>query len=259
MPRGRKTLSNKIKKQKPTARNQQKQLISLSKKVTKLAKRDVNFAQFIQKVTSTSYNSNGGNVTQFLLTQPPLGPAPNPSPWVPIFQGVNAQTPDVTVKEYHIEMQFKLPGGALTTAIPVSVTNIFLVQPRKGAMDLFDGSSDGALNLVADTHYAVVNSGNVVLNPAMFKIIRQKRLIMGGETTSTQDVSVLGDIIKRFAWKVRRNDRIVSPNNNWQLMDNDDVDITKRLYLLLFTDDTANDADVNVIFNYNCLVKSMYF
>ncbi len=255
--RGRR-ITSKVKKQKPTARNQQKQLLALSKKVDKFTRNDVEFAQFKQTLNATGIQS----VNQFLLTQPPSASPANPNAWSNVFQGNLEATnrTNITIKEYDIDLSLQVPLDEVANR---QILHVFLVQPRKQSQLLTDGQDNGQIVLNADQAYTIVQDDVVHINPAMFKVLRKKVFRLGSILNSSGSPgvvtrsTVVTDYFKRWRWKVRRNDMIKSLIGNWSALKNDDVPIHQRLYILTFSTDTTQGSN-DLQLRYNVLLKSMY-
>lgn len=237
---------------KPTAQNQKKQIYGLAKRVSKLSRR-VSIARAYAHYQSSmvTYTLNYTHATTRVW--PLTG---NPSAWTAIF-GEPPEFGDrqkVRWQSLDYEMQFE---NAITTGYAHIHAYLFKLESRSGkevVADLGPDLTTSPWQAGRDFVHDGLSYDMIKLNPERFKVLRSWQFYLGTDMPVTAtNLTRLSDGVRSISGRVRVNTTLGTGHQGWSSMGANDVPVSQRYYIVMFTN-YANAA-ANIGTDVNCEVR----
>lgn len=230
------------------ARTQKAQILSLSKKLTKVERKQHERSEH-QTFAVTEKLSLAGYYNQRQLILPMS--VPGQGSWTLIF-GTNAnlnESNSIKIKNITMKYTFDSANEENHTTI-----TMFIITPktRKVLQESYNLNS-GDLNLISGTDYEMIN-GMALINKKRWKIHKYHRT----ETLMQGDSSV-----RHFPLKSNNGSFTMNPNwiiksttGVWSSVPADNLPLYMRMFVVCFNDNSAFDAE-SPTFTHNTLISTV--
>lgn len=221
-----------ISRRRPTASNQKSQLMSLSKKVNTLARKQSNISERVYYQKTWDANVSANYASHTLVT---------PANWINVFGQSDNVTESRKINISRMFLDFALSPNNEHSEVDYT---IFLVAPRNNqvmretnAMTQFTVNGD-------DYTY---NNGIVFMNPKRFKIYKVWRLKTDSQltliNTTTQALSATAMHTHRRTFSMPFRKQIRNSTGVWTAIGNDEIPVSSALTIIAFNNNSAVDLE----------------